>query len=75
MVDACASLQLKNSHPEVSLFSLEINSIDREGSYLVGTIQVWPELVKMGSTYGHVLTHVCISDLNTRSARVQTLYM
>ena len=75
MVDVCASLQLKNSHPEISLFLLGINSIDREGSYLVGTIQVWPGLVKMGSIYGHVSVRVRTSDLSTSSARVQTLNM
>ena len=75
MVDACASLLLKNSHPEISPFSLQISSDCRAWSNLVVTIQGWPGLVKMGSIYGYVSVRARTSDLSTSSARVQTLYM
>ena len=45
-------LQDKNLYPDYTPFSLEISSIDRGGSNLVRTIQVWRRLELVVSTYG-----------------------
>ena len=60
IVRICVSLVLKKVNAEQSPFSLEMSSIDWEGSNLVRAIQVWPGLVKMGSTYGHTTVCVCV---------------
>ena len=45
-------LQDKNLHADCTPFSLQISLIDREGSNLVRTIQVWRRLELVASTYG-----------------------
>ena len=60
MVDAHASLLFKKVHAEQSPFSLESCSDCRAWSNLVWTIQVWRELVAMGSILGHDTMRVCV---------------